>query len=174
MTTHLEPRQCRKCGEWKPFDDFKSSGRKDANGVIYRLHVCKPCAAAARRREYRQDPVKRAKQIISAMNAHPRCNGKRVEMQPAIDLLLGATECHYCGLPNTRGVLFSLDHKVPIARGGAHSLENLVPACEHCNLAKNDTPAEEYVAWLQGVAQRMFPRWTYRAVLAQQPLETTR
>ncbi|MFI8830536.1 HNH endonuclease [Streptomyces afghaniensis] len=29
-----------------------------------------------------------------------------------------------------------VDHLVPLARGGAHSLSNLVPACQRCNTSK--------------------------------------
>jgi len=31
----------------------------------------------------------------------------------------------------------TMDHVLPIAAGGAHSIENLVPACAHCNATKN-------------------------------------
>lgn len=39
--------------------------------------------------------------------------------------------CFYCG--NAGG---SLDHVVPIARGGAHGIGNIVPACMPCNMSK--------------------------------------
>jgi 5-methylcytosine-specific restriction endonuclease McrA len=39
--------------------------------------------------------------------------------------------CAYC--PNTAT---SLDHVVPLARGGSNDIDNLVPACFGCNLRK--------------------------------------
>lgn len=39
--------------------------------------------------------------------------------------------CHYCGKPAVE-----IDHVVPIGNGGAHSIENVVPACRSCNARK--------------------------------------
>lgn len=43
--------------------------------------------------------------------------------------------CHWCGCkcPNS----FHIDHYVPLSKGGAHELQNLVIACGPCNLRKN-------------------------------------
>ena len=48
-------------------------------------------------------------------------------------------KCAYCGLlaPMT------IDHIEPIARGGEHSLKNVVPACMRCNQVKNARPLRE-------------------------------
>lgn len=43
--------------------------------------------------------------------------------------------CAYCG--DTAAVLH-LDHVVPIARGGANGIGNLLPACSNCNFSKSD------------------------------------
>ncbi|MFD9918655.1 HNH endonuclease [[Kitasatospora] papulosa] len=45
---------------------------------------------------------------------------------------LGA-KCFYC-----EGPFEHLDHFIPIAKGGAHVIHNLVPACADCNLRKSD------------------------------------
>lgn len=39
--------------------------------------------------------------------------------------------CLYCGDPAEH-----VDHFIPLARGGAHVLSNLVPACAACNISK--------------------------------------
>lgn len=39
--------------------------------------------------------------------------------------------CIYCGAPSQH-----LDHIIPLSRGGAHSISNLVAACATCNLSK--------------------------------------
>lgn len=44
--------------------------------------------------------------------------------------------CAYCLKAIPEGDLH-IDHIEPLARGGAHALENLVPTCSKCNLAKH-------------------------------------
>lgn len=41
--------------------------------------------------------------------------------------------CAYCG---QRPVQIQMDHVVPLARGGAHSIGNILPACPPCNMSK--------------------------------------
>lgn len=51
--------------------------------------------------------------------------------------------CHYCGrqFPPSK---ITMDHIVPIARGGESTRGNIVPACPDCNRAKKlGIPAEE-------------------------------
>lgn len=48
--------------------------------------------------------------------------------------------CAYCG---SDGPLH-LDHVEPLARGGMHTPENLVPACQRCNLSKQAKPVETW------------------------------
>jgi 5-methylcytosine-specific restriction protein A len=50
--------------------------------------------------------------------------------------------CHYCGLKFPFKAL-TLDHVVPLARGGTTSPGNVVPACRTCNQAKGpETPVD--------------------------------
>jgi len=42
--------------------------------------------------------------------------------------------CQYCG--NTKRL--TLDHVIPRSKGGTHTWDNIVTACEPCNLAKSD------------------------------------
>ncbi len=55
---------------------------------------------------------------------------------------LSAGVCHYCG--QTFGPKeLTLDHIVPVARGGKSTRGNVVPACKTCNSDKKYyTPAE--------------------------------
>ena len=46
--------------------------------------------------------------------------------------------CAYCG---RRSKQLTIDHVIPLQRGGGHIPENLVPACRPCNSAKRDRPA---------------------------------
>lgn len=49
--------------------------------------------------------------------------------------------CVYCGAtpPN---VLLHVDHVVAVANGGSNSIDNLVTACQPCNLGKSDKPLD--------------------------------
>ena len=50
--------------------------------------------------------------------------------------------CHYCGKLFQPDQL-SIDHIVPLARGGKSTRGNVVPACTECNRKKKlETPAE--------------------------------
>jgi 5-methylcytosine-specific restriction endonuclease McrA len=48
--------------------------------------------------------------------------------------------CFYCGSKNK----VEIDHRVPISRGGAHSIGNLVAACIPCNRSKNSKFVSEW------------------------------
>lgn len=56
--------------------------------------------------------------------------------------ILGKGLCHYCGGKFTPKEL-TMDHIVPVARGGTSTKGNVVPACRKCNQEKKlATPAE--------------------------------
>jgi len=50
--------------------------------------------------------------------------------------------CHYCG----KEAKLTLDHVIPLSKGGKHSKENVVPACGHCNFSKGTKTVEEWNA----------------------------
>lgn len=69
--------------------------------------------------------------------------------------------CVFCG----RGLLFeggrdydprraSMEHMVPLSRGGEHSWANIRLSCWECNLSKNDKTPDEYVAFLNREGRR--------------------
>jgi len=45
--------------------------------------------------------------------------------------------CIYCGVPLTK-INRSVDHILPLSKGGQHNKRNLVPVCRLCNSSKND------------------------------------
>lgn len=65
--------------------------------------------------------------------------------------------CAYCG---TRGDMH-MDHFIPLAQGGTHTLDNLVPACPTCNLNKQDKDPE---TWYR--AQPFFTEKRWRKILS--------
>lgn len=54
-------------------------------------------------------------------------------------------KCYYCGKECKEDK--TLDHKLPVTRGGTNSKENLVVACRSCNCSKNNKTEEEYKRW---------------------------
>lgn len=51
--------------------------------------------------------------------------------------------CHHCG-KKFRASELTLDHLVPLARGGQSKPGNVVPSCRQCNQSKKlDTPVDE-------------------------------
>ena len=55
--------------------------------------------------------------------------------------------CWYCGVSVQRGRI-TLDHLIPVSRGGEHALSNIVASCRLCNTDKGSLTLEEYRATL--------------------------
>ena len=60
--------------------------------------------------------------------------------------------CHYCGRAVGAHRL-TLDHVVPLVRGGKSARGNVVPACKECNSAKQSLLAWEWDAYLDRLAR---------------------
>lgn len=71
--------------------------------------------------------------------------------------------CAYCGC----GGQMTVDHDVPLSRGGSNTIDNIVPACRPCNTRKNDMTAVEYFARLSGEGNSMTPRWAAQLAAAR-------
>jgi hypothetical protein len=65
-------------------------------------------------------------------------------------LFAKASLCPYCAVDLDQSTM-ALDHMEPIARGGLHTLSNVVVCCRACNLEKRDLP---YDQWLTRVRVR--------------------
>jgi 5-methylcytosine-specific restriction endonuclease McrA len=48
--------------------------------------------------------------------------------------------CAYCD----KEAKLTLDHVIPLSKGGKHSADNVVPACAHCNKSKGNKTVEEW------------------------------
>lgn len=53
--------------------------------------------------------------------------------------------CYYCSAQV--GKDYHADHVIPLSRGGSNGIENIVIACQHCNVVKHDRLPHE---WAQG------------------------
>ena len=61
--------------------------------------------------------------------------------------LLRGNICYYCGCKITGNK--TIDHKMPIIKGGTNDNDNLVLACVRCNTQKGSKTEEEYREWLK-------------------------
>lgn len=56
--------------------------------------------------------------------------------------------CFYCNRPTPPGEL-TMDHIVPLSRGGRSTKGNLVPACKECNTQKKQLLPMEWEQYLE-------------------------
>ena len=82
---------------------------------------------------------------LSPDPAHVKRERERARALKATDWWKGRVAkgvCHYCGRNVGPGAL-TLDHVVPVSRGGRSTRGNCVPCCRDCNAKKRSfTPAE--------------------------------
>jgi 5-methylcytosine-specific restriction endonuclease McrA len=74
-----------------------------------------------------------------AQNRRTR-EGERLSPAVAAEVLAGAKVCCYCG----KARKLTIDHRLPIARGGTHARDNLVAACGPCNSRKGKRTDVEF------------------------------
>jgi len=55
--------------------------------------------------------------------------------------------CHYCGRPTPPKKL-TMDHIVPVSRGGKSTRGNVAPCCKECNTAKKQLLPMEWEQYL--------------------------
>lgn len=61
--------------------------------------------------------------------------------------------CYYCEQPFAAKEL-TMDHIVPLARGGCSTKSNVVPCCKSCNSQKKYMLPVEWEAYLQRLRQK--------------------
>lgn len=100
--------------------------------------------AAKKRADYRANP-----QWI--LNAHARRQGNigdaKISKKQWLSLMrMYQWRCFYCGEALSTKKNRTVDHIIPLSRGGAHSMLNLVPSCRTCNISKKDR-LDEWRGW---------------------------
>ena len=89
--------------------------------------------------DMRVDPAQIAKERAKAREPR-RTNWWQAQIQKGV--------CHYCGRKFPPSEL-TMDHVVPLSRGGRSTKGNIVPCCKECNNGKKYTmPVDEILAEL--------------------------
>jgi 5-methylcytosine-specific restriction endonuclease McrA len=57
---------------------------------------------------------------------------------------------HVCGYCHRAADPVHIDHVVPLSRGGDNSLDNLIVACDRCNISKGNLTPSEWEARCNG------------------------
>jgi 5-methylcytosine-specific restriction endonuclease McrA len=105
-------------------------------------------------RQYRIDKPEIAKAAVAkwAKNnpTQPRASAAKRRVQKAANGVfeislkeiskLYRSNCVYCGQSGK----MTMDHVIPVSRGGRHSVGNLVPACQSCNFSKHNHTIMEW------------------------------
>ena len=94
-------------------------------------------------KRYSQANPERTQLAHSLRRARKQANGICVVTIEEIKRLLGRP-CYLCGAKST-----SIDHIIPIARGGRHSIGNLLGACGPCNSQKHSKFLIEHLQCLR-------------------------
>jgi 5-methylcytosine-specific restriction endonuclease McrA len=86
----------------------------------------------------------RARRLLHDHRTRARTDGVTLDysLRDVRALLASSPCCAYCGLPVGWDV--SLDHRLPIGRGGRHVLGNLALCCSRCNSLKGLLTEDEF------------------------------
>jgi hypothetical protein len=136
---------CTKCLDTKTIEDFYKDPRS-RNGYMRKCKNChnKICSANNKKRpeatkaaaaKWRKNNPDKIKILNSATKSRRRKSERKLFSRKDWLYILRQYRscCAYCGGAGD----LTMDHVVPLIRGGRHSVGNIVPACRSCNSSKN-------------------------------------
>jgi CRISPR/Cas system Type II protein with McrA/HNH and RuvC-like nuclease domain len=142
-------RTCTQCGKTQP-NDREHFGSRDGGMKV--KNRCRQCENDNSKKSYRNDPSKMAARTERSKAIRGVLSWTDT---PELRRLMGEqnNSCYYCGcrifLSNA-----TVDHKMPITRGGSDSIANLAACCATCNKNKGNKTEAEYLAFLDRVGKR--------------------
>lgn len=133
----MTEKTCSMCKQTKPLELFEKDKRtKDGRGAR-----CKLC-----RNTHYTDP--KPYKAFWRLNEKQKLYDIPVEItKEEVAMLFDGFEgtCIYCGVEESEETgTMSLEHIVPMKRGGRHHISNLVIGCKACNSKKNDKTLIEF------------------------------
>ena len=160
--------RCPKCGEKKLKQEFHADSRRPFGIYVY----CKTCQASEARERYARDREAIIDRTSTYNRLHPEVTSKALQryratprgaekarqhasdyrarktaqfvesIDPAVVWTRSKGRCGKCGGQLNRDD-FHVDHRIPLARGGKHSYENVQAAHPRCNAIKRDRLTSE-------------------------------
>ena len=113
-------KRCSSCGVEKTLGMFPSN----ANNSDGKHTICKDCAKGYTR-------IYQFRKRVGAVSGVQSDDLSVLGIAEMVREYKG--KCYICG-----GAWDSIDHYIPIAKGGTNTLENLRPICRRCNSSKKD------------------------------------
>jgi 5-methylcytosine-specific restriction endonuclease McrA len=151
-------KQCCKCKLIKPLEDY-SPGKR---GRMGKIAYCKPCASLyqlkytslEKRREKTQryrDANREWWRSLHRINQFNRRNKIKLASDGTVTPekvkeIYNREICDYCKNKIERN-LRTLEHKLPLNRGGLHTITNLTMICFSCNASKGDMTESEFIIY---------------------------
>jgi 5-methylcytosine-specific restriction endonuclease McrA len=153
--------KCKKCRTDHVKGWYADNRERQATRELVRRRSNPDKYAEKESQRYKRDKSKRL--ILATEHAHLRkARKKKTKTERGISkkslMKKYGTKCHYCGkemdFSNAEGRKFNrnmatIEHIIPLAKGGEHTFANTVLACRHCNLSKNAKTVEEFIQSLQ-------------------------
>lgn len=144
-------RYCSDCAKIQQIESRKRSASKRprkppvictqcGDVSINRKEVCSPCGKAARKRE-----------ISRLRSFRDRLFTTLVHTPEDVEFILSLLDspCEYCGSTDE----ITIEHRVPLIRGGVHNRENLTAACRACNCQKQSMTDDEFRSKVSSVRE---------------------
>lgn len=113
--------------------DIEPDGSKTPHNWRDRQYVSDSATSTERVKRYREK-----RKSSGLAQQHYLNPAKKDEVLSKTDGL-----CAYCGTDEN----ITIDHKVPVGRGGDDDMDNLIAACRPCNAEKRNMTHDEYLSW---------------------------
>ena len=148
--------KCKKCRVGIVMEWYDENRERQAKKESVRRKSNPEKYAEKEAKRYEKDKDKRL--LLAVEHSHLRkARKKNTKTERGITKLSlkkkFGTKCHYCGIEMDFSTgsgrkfnksMATIEHLIPLARGGEHTWENTVLACRHCNISKNAKTIEEF------------------------------
>ena len=115
------------------YADYHRENAQKRSGYMKRYYAKNKSYFAEKAKEWRTANPERKAEIENRRRSRVANGGVFVITDKELDALY-ASACANCGSKDN----MTVDHVIPISRGGRHSIGNLQPLCGRCNTSKND------------------------------------
>lgn len=131
---------CKKCECSRSIKSKKETGYYNKPGVKEKRNensrLCK-------RAKYKFDEEYRIRELVRCHDRRSSSKGEYSEYDWLCAIQAFDNKCAYCGTASK----LSMDHIVPISKGGLSEPCNIIPACQSCNSSKQN---KEMLEWYKG------------------------